>query len=125
MRVRDWSSDVFSSDLEYLRLHVSEVQPEAHMRAAAEGHPRIVVPLARDFGRKAHRVELFGLRPMLRHHMRIGGADADRGARRTAITAIFEISERAARNAQHRGHKPQALLEPHCGPLQPAEAVGP
>src|SRR3546814_2443849 len=93
MRVRDWSSDVFSSDLEYLRLHVSEVQPEAHMRAAAEGHPRIFVPLARDFGRKAHRVELFGLRPMLRHHMRIGGADADRGARRNAITAIFRSEE--------------------------------
>src|SRR3546814_18508134 len=76
---------------EYLRLHVSEVQPEAHMRAAAEGHPRIFVPLARDFGRKAHRVELFGLRPMLRHHMRIGGADADRGSRVVAITAILEI----------------------------------
>src|SRR3546814_16364253 len=73
---------------EYLRLHVSEVQPEAHMRAAAEGHPRIFVPLARDFGRKAHRVELFGLRPMPRHHMRIGGAAAARGARRNARTAL-------------------------------------
>src|SRR3546814_19202690 len=64
-------------------------------------------------------------RSMLRHHMRIGGADADRGARRNAITAIFEILESAARKARHRGHEPQRLLERPFGHFELAEAVVP
>src|SRR3546814_4516068 len=62
---------------------------------------------------------------MLRHHMRIGGADADRGARGDAITAIFEILERAARKARHRGHEPQRFLERPFGHFELAEAVVP
>src|SRR3546814_13120174 len=62
---------------------------------------------------------------MLRHHMRIGGADADRGARGDAITAIFEILERAARKARHRGHEPQRFFERPFGHFELAEAVVP
>src|SRR3546814_3938417 len=62
---------------------------------------------------------------MPRHQMRIGGADANRGARGDAITAIFEIRERAARKARHRGHEPQRFFERPFGHFELAEAVVP
>src|SRR3546814_9884777 len=62
---------------------------------------------------------------MLRHHVRIGGADADRRARRNTKAAIFEILERAARKARHRGHEPPGLLERPFGHFELAEAVVP
>ena len=42
---------------QYLHLHIGEVQPDAHMRAAAEWHPGIFVTRGHFVRREAQRIE--------------------------------------------------------------------
>src|SRR4051795_4349432 len=46
------------------RLHVGEVQAEAHMRAAAIRHPSEAVAGALGFVRETHRIELVRIGPV-------------------------------------------------------------
>src|SRR5436305_1096688 len=52
---------------EAFRLHVGEVQAEAHMRAAAIRHPGEAVAIALRLVGEAKRVEFFRLRPDISH----------------------------------------------------------
>ena len=51
---------------EAFRLHVGEVQPEAHMRAAAERHPGEAMAVALRLFGEAHRIERIGIGPDVR-----------------------------------------------------------
>ena len=78
-------------------LHLGEVQPQAHMRAAAERHPGETVPRADLFRLEAQRIEALRLGPDVGHVMGEGRGDADRGAGGNAVAAEFEVLQRAAR----------------------------
>src|SRR6476620_163731 len=52
------------------RLHVGEVQAEAHMRAAAIRHPRKTMAAALRLVGEAHGIEFFRLGPDVGHVMR-------------------------------------------------------
>ncbi|MBA7667324.1 hypothetical protein ES703_75411 [subsurface metagenome] len=96
-----------------LRLHVGEVQAEAHVRAAAERHPGEAVAVARCFIGKAHRIELVRIRPDFRHVVGVERVDADRGAGGNVVALEGEVAHRAARHRGHRRLQPQRFLERH------------
>ncbi len=98
---------------EALRLHVGEVQPEAHMRAAAERHPGEAMAAALRLVGEAQGIEFFGLGPDLRHVVGEQRIDADQRARWNRVTSKTEIARRAPRHRGHRRLHPQRLLERH------------
>ena len=106
-----------------LHLHIGEVQTQAHMRAATEGHPGETVARLYVLGSKSHRIEPLGFRPIFRHMVRIAGADADLRARRNVKALESEITQRTARDGRHGRDHPQCLLEEHLGQFHPAEIV--
>src|SRR3546814_19545809 len=108
---------------EELRLYIGEVEPQAHVRAAAERNPRIFVPPAHRLGREAHRSEPLGLGPIFGHHIRVGGIDPDVGAGGYQITDELEITERPARERGERRDQTQPLPDTHCASVVYAAAV--
>src|SRR6266498_2155169 len=67
---------------EALGLHIGEMQAKTHMRAAAKGHPGILVTRADSLVRKAQWIKLERLRPDFRHAVREDGVDGNTCASR-------------------------------------------
>ena len=79
-------------------LHIGKMQPEAHMRAAAERHEGEAVAGTLCLVRKTHRIEPFGVGPDLRHMVSEYRIDADHGARRDGIALERKIPDDPARD---------------------------
>ena len=75
-------------------LHVGEIEPQAHVRAAAEGNEGELVPVAPNLRAKAHRVVALRFGPKLRHVVSKQRIDAYAGAGRNA-EAMNSKSRRA------------------------------
>ena len=95
------------------RLHVGEVQAEAHMRAAAIWHPREAMPVALRLVGEAHRIELVRFGPDLRHMVREQRVDADQRAGGKVVPPERKVAHRAARHRRHRRLQSQRFLERH------------
>src|ERR1700748_508786 len=80
-----------------LGLHVSEIQPEAHMGAAAERHKSEFMPPARGLHGEARGVVALRLGPNLRQVMGVKRIDIDAGATRNVVTHELERAHRPAR----------------------------
>src|SRR5580698_1794543 len=62
---------------EAFRLHIGEMQPEAHMGTAAERYPGKTMAVALGFLGEAHRIEFFRIVPDLRQAKGEHRSDAD------------------------------------------------
>src|SRR6266536_180251 len=86
---------------EALGLHIGEMQAKTHMRAAAKGHPGILVTRADSLVRKAQWIKLERLWPDFRHAVREDGVDGNTccqpGCRdlRTGSRALRRVVSRA------------------------------
>ena len=78
---------------EAFRLHVGEMQPEAHVRPAAVRHEGELVAAAGGFLGEAQRIEFLRLRPNLRHVVRVELIDGDARARGELISAEFRVAQ--------------------------------
>ena len=94
-------------------LHVGEMQPEAHMRAAAERHPGETVARALRRVGEAQGIERLGVGPDLRHVVGEQRIDRGHGARRDRIPLEGEVAGGAARDRRHRRLHPHRFLERH------------
>ena len=91
------------------------MQPDAHMCAAAERHPGILVPLGDFRGGKSQRIEARRIGPVFGHLVGDLRADPDLRSSRNAIAFEGEIAHCAARHSRNRRDQAQRFLERHLG----------
>src|SRR3546814_4305597 len=74
-----------------------EMQPQAHMRAAAKRHPGVFVPVAQLVGRESHRIETLRIVPVFGRMVDVVDVDPHHCVRRNPVAAIVE----ALRSEEH------------------------
>src|SRR5436190_21142313 len=98
---------------EALCLHIGEVEAEAHMRAAAVGHPGILVTRADSLVRKAQGIKLERLRPDFRHAVREDDVDRNACDSRNVETFELKVAHCSAWYAGYRRIDAYCFLEGH------------
>ncbi len=94
-----------------LHLHVGEVQADAFVRAAAEGHPGIGVHLvfAAVLGEPL-RIKALRVRPVLFHIVGEVGRHGDKAALGNMEAVVFHVTHGAAGQRRHRRAQAQRFL---------------
>jgi hypothetical protein len=82
-------------------LHVSKVQPEAHVRASAKRHIRVAVPVSLHSIGESCRIETFRLGPVLGQMMGVERVHPDKTSRRNRIAPEHKIACRASDKRWH------------------------
>src|SRR5262249_49393900 len=90
---------------------VGKMQTQTHVRAAAKGHPGILVTCADSIIRKAPRIELERLRPDFRHAVREEEIGTNARASWDVVTFELEVAHGGAWYSGHRGIGAQGSLE--------------